>query len=682
MRIIFDNKFRDISWLAFNERVLQEAEDEQVPLAERIKFLGIFSNNLDEFFRVRVATLNRMALLEKKTKVALRIQPNKILTEIQNITIELQDRFERAWLSIRKSLGQLGVKVVTNETLDAKQRVFVEGYFAEFVSGNIIPLMLDSLSTFPVLNDKSIYLACTLRRKKAPSVTKFALISVPARRLPRFVIIPSSKKETHIILLEDIIRQCLPKIFSFLGYDTFTAHIIKLTRDAELDVDNDPSTPLIQKLEKSIKNRKLGKPVRLVFDKNIDIKLLQFLMLRLGLGKKDNLMAGGRIHNFKDFMNFPNINIPTAKGIQSIAHPNLQGNSSLMSLILKKDVLLSFPYHSFDAVIDVLREAAIDPEVRSIKITCYRLATSSKIINALTNAVRNGKKVTVMLELKARFDEEANIEWKAELEEAGVKVLLGHEHFKVHAKLCVITKLHQGKILKYGFVSTGNFNEKTAKSYSDYCLLTSNKSIMADAERIFKVLEKEKFEVAPLHLCKTLMVSPTGMRKGIIALIEEEIKQAKKGLPATVILKLNSLSDSILIEKLQQAAQNGVVIRLIVRGIYCLRPSKSKKMDVKAISIIDEFLEHSRVLVFGNNGNPKVFISSADFMTRNIDHRIEAACPIFDENIKQQVLDMLNIQLRDNQKARILNNGLTNEYVKNKEAENRSQLAIFNYLKK
>lgn len=682
MRIVLDNGLRDISWLAFNERVLQEAADTNVPLAERIKFLGIFSNNLDEFFRVRVATLNRLARLDTKAKSALKIHPTRVINKINNIVVQQQGLFERTWIQIQKDLKNFGVKMVTNEKLNPAQAIFVENYFNEFVSGNIIPLMLDGMKTFPTLNDKSIYLACTLKNSNLKKPTKFALISVPARRLPRFVIIPSIGKETNIILLEDIIRHCMPEIFSVLGYDTFSAHIIKVTRDAELDIDNDPSTPIIQKLEKSIKERKSGKLVRLVYDKNIEPTIFAFLVQKLGLGKRDSLIAGGRIHNFKDFFNFPEVNIPKAKPIQSLMHPALRLRTSLSAVLLKQDVLLSFPYHSFDSIVDLLREAAIDPDVTSIKMTCYRLATRSKIINALTNAVRNGKKVVVMLELKARFDEEANIEWKEELEDAGVQVLLGVDNFKVHAKLCVITRIQKGKTQKFGFVSTGNFNEKTAKTYSDFCLLTSNKMIMADAEKVFSFLQNPKFDFAGLKMAKTLLLSPVSMRTGLTKLIEAEVRNVRKGIPAAITLKMNSLSDGLLIRELEHAAKQGVVVRLIVRGIYCLNLDASKKIDVRAISIIDEYLEHARVLIFGNNGDPKVYISSADFMTRNIDHRVEAACPILDGQVKEQILAMINIQLADNQKARILNKGLSNEYVhENKKPKIRSQQSIYNYLK-
>lgn len=675
--------YRDISWLSFNNRVLQEAADETVPLRERIRFLGIFSNNLDEFFRVRVATLKRMIEFGKKSKMHLEIAPGAILEEIQEIVIEQQKEFERIWNEILRELKKQKIQLVNETQLNKAQQVFVLNYFTEEIRSNIIPLMIESIQDFPVLNDKSIYLACKLSKKDKSIPQKFALVSVPARRLSRFMILPSKTAEKHIILLEDIIRFCLPHIFSFFGYDTFSSHIIKVTRDAEIDIDNDVSTSLIQKIEKGLKNRKKGKPVRFVFDKGIDPALLTYLVRRMGLLQKDNLIPGGRIHNFNDFINFPEA-VFAQKSLRKkpFIHPALKNVTSLNKVIMKKDVLLNLPYHSFDSVIDLLREAAIDPEVISIKITCYRLAERSKIINTLTNAVRNGKLVTVVLELRARFDEEANLEWKEELEEAGVKVLLGVPDMKVHAKLCLIKKRVNNHTIHYGFVSTGNLNEKTALVYGDSCLLTSDRNIMADVNRIFGYLEQPKNRPHYLKNCKTLIVSPTGMRKQFMQLINKEIKAAKAKKPASIILKLNSLSDELLINKLYDAAKAGVEIKLVIRGIFCLLTENKKfKIPIQAISIVDEYLEHARVMIFHNNGKEKTFISSADWMVRNIDHRVEVTCPIFEKNIQQELKDILQIQLKDNTKARILDNELANQYVNPRNTKKvRSQVETYNYL--
>ncbi len=674
---------RDISWLAFNGRVLQEAGDETVPLKERIKFLAIFSSNLDEFFRVRVATLRRMIEYGAKANIHLEQTPEKILEEINlKVTIQ-QNQFNRTWTNILSQLKKEKIFLVDEKELNREQQKFVFAYFNDSVRSNIVPLMLESIQAFPNLNDKSIYLACKLSTKDGRIPQRFALVSVPSR-LPRFVLLPSTELGNFIILLEDVIRFCLPNIFSYFGYDTFSSNLIKVTRDAEIDIDNDVSTSFIQKIEKGLKNRKKGKPVRFVFDKDIDSGLLNYLIKRLGLSEKDNIQSGARIHNFKDFINFPEavfqVKNPRKK---PFVHPLLQNADSVTNVVLKRDVLLNFPYHSFDSLIDLLREAAIAPDVVSIKVTCYRLATRSNIINALTNAVRNGKSVTVVLELSARFDEEANLEWKEVLEDAGVKVFIGVQNMKVHAKLCLIKKRTNNHTLHYGFVSTGNLNEKTARLYGDHCLLTSDRNIMADVNRMFNYLENPK-NTQPLKYCKRLLISPVSMRKQIQSLIDKEIKSAKEGKYASITLKLNSLSDEELIMKLTEAARAGVKVKMVIRGICCMFTENKKfKKKVKALSIVDEYLEHARIIIFHYDGKEKVFISSADWMVRNLDHRVEAACPILDKEIQQELKDILQIQLSDNVKARILDNQLSNEYVENSTAKkNRSQIETYNYLLK
>ena len=680
---MFKTIARDISWLSFNKRVLQEAADPGVPLNERIKFLGIFSNNLDEFFRVRVATLKRMIELKDKGNMNLEVQPEKILEEIQHKVLELQSDFEMTWRDISREMKKNKIFLIDEKKLNTYQKRFVTQYFDDEIRSHIVPLMLESIPEFPNLNDKSLYLACTLKKSDASIPKTYALISVPTRFLPRFIILPSREKENHIILLEDIIRFCLPKIFSFFGYDHFSAHAIKVTRDAEIDIDNDVSTSLIQKIEKGLKNRKRGKPVRFVFDKEIPEDMLNLLTRKLFLTHKDNLIAGGRIHNFKDFMNFPSTVFQPAKSRKKpFTHPELKNVRSISDIIMKKDVLVHLPYHSFDSIIDLLREAAIDPDVISIKITFYRLASRSKIINAIINAVRNGKKVTVVIELRARFDEEANLVWKKELEEAGVKVIIGMPRMKIHAKMCVINKKVGNKSIYYGFISTGNLNEKTALTYGDHCLMTSNKSIMSDANKVFIFLEKPFSEKDVLKTCQTLMVSPKNMRNQLTSYIHKEIKNAINKKPASIILKVNSLSDIELIEQLHEAAKHGVEIKLIVRGICCmLTENKKFKKDIKSISIVDEYLEHARVFVFQNNGEEKIFISSADWMRRNIDHRIEVACPILHVGLKEEMKDLLNIQLKDNVKARIISNEQQNNYVNPRNTKKiRSQLEIYNYL--
>jgi len=678
---------RDISWLSFNARVLQEANDPTVPLNQRIRFLGIFSNNMDEFFRVRVATLKRMAEFDSaKTKLNVHMEDAvaEILVDLLHVVLKQQSEFDRIWANIQVELKKNKVFIKNDQQLTRDQKRFVVDFFEKEVRSNIIPLMIEGLPELPYLRDKSIYLGVVMQKKNSAYKQQYALIEIPSKTLGRFVILPTEKKETHIILLEDIVRVNLPYIFSYFGYDHFEAHIFKVTKDAELDLDNDISTSLVEKMQKGLKKRRKGKPVRFVYDKEMNSGLLNFLTKKLKLNSKSSIIPGGRIHNFKHFMDFPDVLPAAQRRMAAIPHPDLDSAIRVTDVIDKKDVLLHFPYHSFNAIIDLLREAAIDPDVKSIKITAYRLASESKVINALVNAARNGKKVEVMLELKARFDEEANLEWKTVLEEEGVKVILGIPNMKVHAKVCIINKRVQNKTIQYGFVSTGNLNEKTANFYGDHCLLTSNRNIMADINKIFFYLENPASHAASLEECKTLLVSPVGMRKKITELVDKEIKEAKKGFPASITLKLNSLSDVSLIEKLNQASVAGVEVNLIIRGIYSAKnQTRKKQASPYAISIVDEYLEHARVLVFHNAGNVLVYISSADWMVRNLDHRVEAACPIVDNALKKELLEVLKIQLSDNVKARILDPEFINNYVSSPGKKRlRSQQEIYNYLLK
>jgi polyphosphate kinase len=672
---------RDISWLSFNARVLQEAADKSVPLHERIRFLGIFSNNLDEFFRVRVATLKRMMSFGKASKMHLEENPDKILDEIQIRVIEQQREFDLVWKDIATEMEAQHIFLRTEKQLNKEQQKFVLNFFNEQVRTNIIPLMIESIQHFPILRDKSIYLAVVLARQDNSVRQKFALIEIPTGVLPRFIILPSKPGEHDIILLEDLVRFCLPNIFVYFGYDKFSAHVIKVTRDAELDIDNDISDSLIHQIEKGLKDRRKGKPVRFVYDKDIDPLLLEYLMRRQGLSGKDNLIPGARIHNFKDFMDFPESIFPPHLHRKTFTHPLFLDAPSVMHVIQQQDVMLHFPYHSFDTIIDLLREAAIDPNVSSIKITAYRLARNSKIMNALVNAVRNGKQVTVVLELRARFDEAANLDWKSRLEEEGVKVLLGIPNMKIHAKLCVIKKRIGTKTIQCGFVSTGNLNERTARVYGDHCLLTTNRAIIADMNRIFAYLESPRHDIKILEGCKTMPVSPLNMRDTFLRLIDREIKNAKHKKKASIILKMNSLSDATLIAKLYEAAKAGVDIQMVIRGICCAYTENKKwKKNIRAVSIVDEYLEHARVFIFHHGGQEKVYIASCDWMVRNIDHRIEAAAHITDPAIRQELIDIMKIQLSGNVKARVLDNEQLNEYRKDGDKKIRTQVEIYKYL--
>ncbi|WP_392436754.1 polyphosphate kinase 1 [Cruoricaptor ignavus] len=678
---------RDITWLAFNERVMQEAMDPTVPLPMRIRFLGIFSNNLDEFFRVRVAGLKRaLEIKDKHWAESFFDAPSKILEGITDIAIAQQKNFSITWEQIQQEMAEQGVFIRTPKQLTPEQKVFVKKYFDESVESNVVPILLSENKPMPYMRDKSLYLGVAMRKKEWLYESSFAIIEVPSRFNGRFVLLPTDNGEKHVMLLEDVITFMLPEIFGFFGFDDFEAHAFKVTKDAEFDLDNDIKTNLAEKIEKGIKNRRRGKPTRFVFDKDMDKALLEFLIRKLNLTKKDSIIPGGKIHNFRHFMDFPEVfpKEPANEARRPFLHPKFPNDHRITEVILKEDVLLSFPYHDYRPVIDLLRESAMDPDVKSIQITAYRLASNSKIINALINAARNGKDVTVMLELRARFDEESNLMWKEILEPEGIKVLTGIPNKKVHAKLCIIKKRQNNKTIQYGFISTGNFNEKTARIYGDHLLMTSDRRIMADINKVFDALRHPKEDPEKyLQGCKNLLVCPRFMRESIYEYIDREIAEAKAGRKAHIIVKVNSLSDKYCIRKLYDAARAGVQVQMVVRGIYCAVNQKDFKSKIQSISIVDEYLEHARIMYFYNRGNEDVYISSADWMTRNLDHRIEAAVKINQKNLKKELIDILQIQLKDNVKARILDNNLKNGYVKRKEGESevRSQIETYNYLK-
>ncbi|MBM3443179.1 MAG: polyphosphate kinase 1 [Bacteroidetes bacterium] len=676
---------RDISWLSFNARVLQEAADPSVSLRDRIRFLGIFSNNLDEFFRVRVAALGRMVRYGSRANMHLERSPRQILESIHHIVIEQQEAFNRIWEGIQSDLKKERIHLLTERQLDKKQREHVDRYFVEQVRQNVIPLLIENIPRLPYLREKSLYLAVVMTRRDGSVPMRYALIEVPTRVLPRFLEIPPKRSgERHLILLEDVIRHSLPRIFSFLGHDIFSAHVVKVTKDAEFDLDVDETMSYIDRIEKGIKDRRKGRAVRFVYDREIDPGLLTYLINRIGLRPKDPLIPGGRIHNFRHFIDFPNeVFRRSAQRLAPLLHPDFRGRGRVTDVILRKDVMLHLPYHSFDPIIDLLREAAMDQDVTSIHLTAYRLAPKSRIVNALINAVRNGKLVTVVLELRARFDEENNLEWKKILEEEGVRVYVGVPGLKVHAKVCLIRKKIKRGWLTYGFVGTGNLHEGTARIYVDHFLLTSRESVMKDLSRIFRALEKPEQRLQELADCRHLLCSPLRMRKVLLHAIRKEALAARKGKPAAITLKLNSLSDEVLMKSLEQAAAAGVQIRMIIRGICCLVPQQIRGGEcIQSVSIVDTFLEHARVMVFHNGGEPRVWISSADWMVRNLDHRIEVAIPIEDPAIAVELTEILEIQLSDNVKARRIEGGLQNDYVRSTGKKVQSQIEICRYLEK
>ncbi len=673
---------RDLSWLSFNERVLQEATDKTVPLIERLKFLGIFSNNRDEFFRVRVATLKRVVKHQKKAEELMGALPQRLLDTIQKTVIEQQNIFERVYQNILKELQKRNISIINEKQLSAEQGLFVKEYFRDKIMPSLFPIMLDNNPKFPYLKGQSGYLIIKFSRTDKKKKIKYALIEIPTETLSRFIVLPKEKEKNYIILLDDVIRYCLDIIFSNFEYDYIEAYNIKLTRDAEIDIDNDIAKSFVEKISKGLKDRKKGQPVRLVYDSEIAPDMLEFIMKKMKLGKEDNPIPGGRYHNFKDFISFPNIGESelSYKKIPALKHPDLTGQSNIFKVIKKKDVLITYPYQSFDHIIDLLREASIDPKVHAIKITLYRVATNSNIVKALINAVKNGKQVTAVIEVQARFDEESNIFWANKLQEEGAIVIYGVPKLKVHSKLFLISRKEGGKMHLYAHVGTGNFNNETARVYTDHSLLTADKKITEEVQSVFDFY----FDNLKRASFKHLLVSPFHMRKRFMQLISKEIDNAKANKKAHIILKLNNLVDTEVIKKLYEASTEGVNIKLIVRGICSLVAGvKGLSDNIEAISIVDKYLEHSRVFIFCNNGDEKYFISSADLMARNLDYRSEVAVQINDKNIQQQLRNIIDILWSDNTKARILGSKQDNEYRKIARNMNkiRAQEAIYNLLK-
>jgi polyphosphate kinase len=670
---------RELSWLSFNERVLQEAQDKNVPLVERIRFLGIFSNNMDEFFKVRVATIKRMIDIQVGSKTVEGEKPKKLMNKIQNKVIRLQHKFEYTYHHILGELEHHDIFIVNEKELNPLQEMFVKKFFRENVMTYLSPIMLSNVERFPNLKDKSIYLATKLTRMGSTNETDYAIIEVPTDVLPRFITLPSDNHRRFIMLLEDIIRYSLRDLFSIVNYDSVNAWIIKLTRDAELDMDNDVSKSFLERISKGVSGRKTGQPVRFVFDNCIARDLMEVIIKKLNLDEDNNLIPGGRYHNFKDFMNFPRLegdNLLYKKDIP-VGHKFIDENKSVFDVMLKKDFMLHFPYQDFNIFISMLQQASIDPSVKEISLTVYRVARNSKVINALMTAARNGKTVNVVIELQARFDEEANIYWSRRLEESGANVYFGIPGLKVHAKLVYISRKENKRTVAYSCVSTGNFHEGTAEVYSDLILFTTDRRITNEVKKVFDFFANSYKNYTYRHL----IASPLYMRKKMYSLIDNEIKNARAGKDAYIILKLNSLVDKEIINKLYQANNAGVKITLIIRGICSLIPGiEGMSENIKAISIVDKYLEHSRIIIFCSGGNEQYFISSADWMTRNLDRRIEITCPIYDKVIQQELKDLINVQLKDNVKSRIINEEQDNPYLKSDSEEKlRSQVVLYKY---
>lgn len=588
---------REISWLSFNHRVLQEAADQSVPLVERMRFLGIFSNNLDEFFKVRVASVRRMRDLRLKAKKLIGGNPKKILNEIQKISLNLQNQFQEVYSNILRELEQKEVYLINEKQLNENQNLFVKQYFNEVIMPAITPIMLNNVVIFPHLRDKSIYLAIKMTSKDPKVKREYALIEVPTKTISRFLVLPPVGNKKYFIILDDVIRARLQDIFSIFKFDSFEAYTIKITRDAELDLDNDLSKSFLEIIAQSVKDRKKGQPVRFVYDRTMTTDLLNYLTTKLEIETTDALIPGNRYHNFKDFINFPNIRggAYEYKPITPLLHPNLKPNKSILNEIQREDFMLHYPYHSFNQYINLLREAAIDPQVISIKITIYRIAKASKVITALINAARNGKKVTAIFELRARFDEELNIYWAQKLQEAGANILFGVKGLKVHSKLTLITRREHRKLIRFACVGTGNVHEGNAAVYVDSTLFTADPRITTEVNKVFDFLENP---FRP-HTYKHLIVSPVHARRKISNLIENEIRNANLGKKASFIMKLNNLVDREMIIKLYKASKAGVNIQLIIRGVCSLIPEVPDMSEhIKVCSIVGRFLEHNRFLVF------------------------------------------------------------------------------------
>ena len=673
---------KEISWLSFNSRVLQEAANPNVPLVERIRFLGIVSSNLDEFFRVRVATLRRLVQFGKKSKKLAGLDPKALLKEVQEIVLEQHEQFDNVYRDLLTELNRNRIYIVNEKQLNEEQSEFVRQFFQEEVRPKLCPIIIDEDQRFPDLRDQFIYLAVIMTRGDSARKSKHALIEIPTDILQRLIVLPSIGDSKYIILLEDVVRFGLDDVFNLFDYDTIEAFTIKLTRDAELDIDEDLAQSYIKKLSRSLKQRKDGSPVRFIYDAQMPPSLRDALFGELGLSAEhDTLVPGGRYHNFRDFMKFPDFGLQHLRytPTPSIPHKGLVKNKSILKIIQRQDILLHYPYHSFNHVIDLLREAAIDPQVHSIKTTIYRAARNSSVMNALINAARNGKSVVAVVELQARFDEEANIGWANRLQEEGVKVIFGVPGLKVHAKLCLISRNERGRRALYAVVGTGNFNEDTARVYSDHCLLTAHHGIAKEVQKLFEFFENNYKTSDFRHL----IVAPFDMRSRLIRCIRREIRAARDGQEAQIFLKLNNLVDSEVVSTLYEASQAGVQVRLIVRGMFSLQPGiEGLSEKIEAISIVDKYLEHSRIYAFFNRGKPVYYISSGDLMTRNLDQRVEVTCPIYDPLLQLELQEYLGIQWNDNVKARILDPELTNLFRQSDGAQAvRAQWAIYDYLR-
>nr|WP_281726261.1 polyphosphate kinase 1 [Hafnia alvei] len=671
---------KELSWLSFNERVLQEAADKSNPLIERMRFLGIYSSNLDEFYKVRFADLKRRILIseEQGSTGASR----HLLKKIQAKVLKTDQEFDSLYNELLLEMARNQIFLINERQLSENQQVWLRQYFKNHLRQHITPILINNETDLvSFLKDDYTYLAVEIIRGHQ---TSYALLEIPSDKVERFIILPpeTPRRRKPMILVDNILRYCLDDIFKgFFDYDALNAYSMKMTRDAEYDLVTEMESSLMELMSSSLKQRLTAEPVRFVYQRDMPDELVELLRQKLGISSYDSVIAGGRYHNFKDFIKFPNVGNANLvnKPLPRLRHIWFDKFRNGFDAIRDHDVLLYYPYHTFEHVLELLRQASFDPSVLAIKINIYRVAKDSRIIESMIHAAHNGKKVTVVVELQARFDEEANIHWAKRLTEAGVHVIFSAPGLKIHAKLFLISRKEGDNIVRYAHIGTGNFNEKTARVYTDYSLLTADARITNEVRRVFNFIENPYRPVSFEHL----MVSPQNSRRMLYQLIDQEITSAQAGLSAGITLKLNNLVDKGLVDRLYTASSAGVKIRLLVRGMCSLVPNIPGVSDnIQITSIVDRFLEHARVYVFENHGDPLVYLSSADWMTRNIDYRIEVAVSLLDPTLRQRVLDLLELQFCDTVKARYLDKDLSNLYVpRGNRRKVRSQLAIYDYLK-
>ena len=675
---------KELSWLSFNQRVLQEAADVNNPITERIRFLGIYSNNMDEFYRVRVADVKRKIYIHLNEGELEEADQTKLLMEkIQEKVLGMTKNFDRIHSNVVKGLARYNIFLLGEEDLNDYHTQWLSNYFKNKILRHIAPVLLNKkVKLVSRLNDFATYLYVGVH--KDDKAVAYATIEVPSQNMSRFVVIPpeKSRKKKYIILLDDIIRLNLESIFKgFIEFDSLEAFSFKMTRDSEYSLNDEIDESYVDKMSESMKQRLIAEPVRVVHDSRMPLEMLKDLKKRLKISSYDSLISSGPYRNFKDFIGFPNIGRDYLENqeLPALTSKDFSDYDTVFDAITAKDILLHYPYHRFLHVTEFIRQAAFDTSVKHIRLNIYRVASESRVISSLIDAVDNGKKVTVVVELRARFDEEANIQWSKKMTDAGVQVVFGMHALKIHSKLCVVTREEKGQLINYAHFGTGNFNEKTAKIYTDFSLFTRNQELANEAEAVFTFIQqpyrRQKFQ----HL----QVSPLNARTKIQALVRQEIQNANEGHKAKITLKINNLDDKLLIDDLYKASQAGVIIKAIIRGMCSLVPGvKGLSENISVISVVDRFLEHPRVMVFENAGETKMFISSADWMTRNMDFRIEVGCPIYDEDLKNRIMDILNIQFNDTLKARVIDKQQTNHYVTRGNRKNlRSQTEIYRYLK-